>query len=85
MQALREKVLQAIEVNWIKPKEASVDWDEATIKAENFNKSALNALFSGVTNEEFKKISSTEVANEAWIILETTYESTKAVKTVKLQ
>ena len=85
LQALREKVLQAIEVSWIKPKEASVDWDEATIKAENFNKSALNALFSGVTNEEFKKISSTEVANEAWIILETTYESTKAVKSVKLQ
>ena len=85
MQALSEKVLQAIEVSWIKPKEASVDWDEATIKVENFNKSALNALFSGVTNEEFKKISSTEVANKAWIILETTYESTKAVKSVKLQ
>ena len=85
MQALSEKVLQAIEVSWIKPKEASVDWDEATIKVENFNKSALNALFSGVTNEEFKKISSTEVANKAWIILETTYESTKAVKSVKFQ
>ena len=85
MQALSEKVLQAIEVRWIKPKEASVDWDEATIKVENFNKSALNALFSGVTNEEFKKISSTEVANKAWIILETTYESTKAVKSVKFQ
>ena len=39
----------------------------------------------GVTNEEFKKILSTEVAKEAWTILETTYESTKAVKTVKLQ
>ena len=85
MQALSEKVLQAIEVSWIKPKEASVDWDEATIKVENFNKSALNALFSGVTNEEFKKISSTEVANKAWIILKTTYESTKAVKSVKFQ
>ena len=46
---------------------------------------ALNALFSGVTNEKFKKISSTEVAKEAWTILETTYEGTKAVKTVKLQ
>ena len=47
--------------------------------------SALNALFSGETNEEFKKISSTEVAKEAWTILEITYEGTKAVKTVKLQ
>ena len=42
-------------------------------------------MFSGVTNEEFKKISSTKVANEAWTILETTYEGTKTVKTVKLQ
>ena len=38
-----------------------------------------------MTNEEFKKISSTEVAKEAWTILKTTYEGIKAVKTVKLQ
>ena len=38
-----------------------------------------------MTNKEFKKISFTEVAKEAWTILETTYEGTKAVKTVKLQ
>ena len=44
----------------------------------------MNALFYRVTNEEFKKISSIEVAKEAWIILETTYEGTKAVKIVKL-
>ena len=42
-------------------------------------------MFCGVTNEEFKKISSTEVAKEAWTILETTYEGTKVVNTVKLQ
>ena len=62
-----------------------MDWDEATIIAANFRSRALNALFCGVTNEEFKKISSTEVAKEAWIILETTYEGTKTVKTIKLQ
>ena len=62
-----------------------VDWDDATIIAANFNSRALNALFCGVTNEEFKKISSTEIAKESWTILETTYEGTKAVKTVKLQ
>ena len=42
-------------------------------------------MFYGVTNEEFKKISSIEVAKEAWTILETTYEGTKVVKTVTLQ
>ena len=85
LKALGEQVWQAVEVGWIKPKEALVDWDEATIKAENFNNRALNALFCGVTNEEFKKISSTKVAKEALTILGTTYKGTKAVKTVKLQ
>ena len=45
----------------------------------------MNALFSAVTNEEFKKMSSTETAQEAWTILQTTYEGTKAVKNSKLQ
>ena len=45
----------------------------------------MNALFSVVTNEEFKKISSIETAKEAWTILQTTYEGTKAVKDSKLQ
>ena len=62
-----------------------VDWDEATIIKTNFNSKALNALFYGVINEEFKRISSTEVAKEVWTVLETTYEGTKAVKTMKLQ
>ena len=61
-----------------------MDWDETTIKVENFNSRALNALFCGVTNEEFKKISSTKVAKKAWTIFETTYEGTKTVTTVKL-
>ena len=74
LQALGEQVWQAVEVGWIKPKEALVDWDDATIIVENFNSMALNALFCEVTNEELKKISSTEVAKEAWTILETTYE-----------
>ena len=62
LQFLDEKVWQIVEIGWIKPKEAPVDWDEAKIKAANFNSRALNALFSVVTNEEFKMISSTEIA-----------------------
>ena len=85
MQSLDEKVWQAVEIGWTKPKEASADWDDAKIKAANFNSRALNALFSVVTNEEFKKISSTEIAKVAWTILQTTYEGTKAVKDSKLQ
>ena len=76
LQALGEKVWQVVEVGWIKLKEASMDWYEATIKAANFNSRVLNTLFCGVTNEEFKKISYMEVAKEAWTILETTYDGT---------
>ena len=51
----------------------------------NFNSRALNALFNAVTNEDFKKISSTETTKETLTILQTTYEGTKAVKDSKLQ
>ena len=64
LQSLGEKVWQAVEIGWTKPKEAPANCDDAKIKAENFNSRALNALFSAVTNEEFKKISSTETAKE---------------------
>ena len=85
LQSLDEKVWQALEIGWTKPNEASTDWDDAKMKTANFNSRALNALFSAVTNEEFKKISSTETAKEAWTILQTTYEGTKTVKNSKLQ
>ena len=85
LQSLDEKVWQAIEIGWTKPKEVPADWDDAEVKVVNFNNRALNALFSAVTNEEFKKISSTEIAKEAWTILQTAYEGTKAVKDSKLQ
>ena len=69
LQSLDEKIWQVVEIDWTKPKEAPADWDEAKIKAANFNSRVLNALFSVVTNEEFKKISSTKTAKELWNIL----------------
>ena len=65
LQSLDKKVWQAIEIGWTKPKEALVDSDNVKIKVANFNSRALNALFSLVTYEEFKKISTTETAKEA--------------------
>ena len=53
-----------MEIGCTKPTKAPADWDDAKIKAANFNSKALNALFSAVTNEEFKKISFTETAKE---------------------
>ena len=85
LQYLDEKVWQAVEIGQTEPKEVPADWDDAKIKVANFNSRALNALFRAITNEEFKKISSTEIAKEEWTILQTTYEGTKAVKDSKLQ
>ena len=85
LQSLDEKMWQAVEIGWTTPTDLSAIWDDAKIKATNFNSRALNALFSAVTNEEFKKISSTKTAKEAWTILQTTYKGTKAVKDSKLQ
>ena len=69
LQSLDEKMWQVVEIGWTKLKEAPADRDDAKIKAANFNSRALNALFSAVTNEEFKKISSTETTKKAWTIL----------------
>ena len=51
----------------------------------NANSKAINAIFSGVSTDEFHKILHMEIAKEAWKILETTYEGTKKVKDMKLQ
>ena len=69
LQSLDEKVWQAMEIGWTKPKEVTTNWDDAKIKAANFNSRALNALFSVVTNEKFKKMSSTKTVKKAWTIL----------------
>ena len=85
MQFLDEKVWLAVDVGWKKPKKPLATWDDTKIKAAKFNSRALNDLFSVMTNEEFKKISSIDNAKEAWTILQNTYEGTKAVKNSKLQ
>ena len=69
LQFLDKKVWQAVEIGWTKPIEAPADMGDAKIKVANFNNKALNALFNAVINKEFKKISSTEIAKEAWTIL----------------
>ena len=58
-----------MKIDWTKPKEVQTDWDDAKIKAANFNSRALITLFNMVTNEEFNKISSMKTAKEAWTIL----------------
>ena len=65
LQSLDEKVQPVVEVGWTKPNDRLASWDDTKIKATNFNTKALNALFGAMSNEEFKKISSTDSAKEA--------------------
>ena len=55
LQSLDKNVWQIVETGWTKPTEVPADWDEAKIKAANFNSRALNAIFSVVTNRSSRK------------------------------
>ena len=69
LQSLDEKIWLAVEIGWKKLEKPPTTWDDTKIKVANFNNKALNALFNAMTNEEFKKISSTNNVKEAWTIL----------------
>ena len=83
--SIDDAMWDAVEVGWSKPEAVKSTWDKAALAAANANSKALNAIFCGVSPEEFHRISHITVAKEAWEILETTYEGTKKVKDTKLQ
>ena len=83
--SIDDTIQDAIEAGWTKPEAAKSTWEKATLAATNANSKALNAIFCGVSPDEFHKISHITVAKEAWEILETTYKGTKKVKDTKLQ
>ena len=82
--SIDEAVWDAVEIGWTKPKAAKSTWDKVALVASNANSKALNAIFYGVSPDDFHQISYITVAKEAWQILETTYEGTKKVKDTKL-
>ena len=83
--SIDEAIWDAVEIGWTRPKVAKSTWDKAALAASNANSKALNAIFCGVSLDEFHWISHITIAKEAWQILETTYEGTKKVKDTKLQ
>ena len=83
--SIDESIWDAIDIGWTRPKAAKSTWDKAALTASNANSKALNAIFCGVSPNEFHQISQITIAKEAWQILETTYGGTKRVKDIKLQ
>jgi mannitol/fructose-specific phosphotransferase system IIA component (Ntr-type) len=78
-------VWKIVETDWIKPEVATAELSVAQNSARLSNDKALHALCQTLSPSEFTRISNCESAKEAWQILETTYEGTKLVKSVKLQ
>ena len=85
MCSIDEAVWDEVEIGWTRLETANSTWDKAALAASNANSKALNAIFCGVSPDEFHWISHITIANEAWQIFETTYERTKKVKDTKLQ
>ena len=83
--SIDDTVWDTVEVGWTKPEATKSTWDKVALAAANTNSKALNAIFCGVSPDEFHRISHITIVKEAWEILETTYEGTKKVKDTKLQ
>ena len=79
--SIDEFVWEAVEIGWTRPEAAKSIWDKVAFAASNANSKALNAIFCGVSPDEFHRISHITVAKEAWEILETTYEEGKRHQT----
>ena len=83
--SIDDSVWDAVEIGWTRPEVAKSTWDKTTLTTTNTNNKALNAIFCGISLDEFNRISHVTIAKEVWQILEITYEGTKKVKDTKLQ
>ena len=80
-----ESVWDSIENGYVKPTTTKSKWAKVALALANANRKAINAIFRGVSTNEFHGISHVGTTKEAWMILETTYKGTKKVKDTKLQ
>ena len=63
--SIDEAVWDAVEIGRTRPKAAKSTWNKAALAASNANSKALNAIFCGVSPDEFHQISHITVAKEA--------------------
>ena len=62
--SIDDTVWDVIEAGWTRPEAAKSTWDKVVLAAANANSKALNAIFCGVSLDEFHKISHITVAKE---------------------
>ncbi|KAG9457615.1 hypothetical protein H6P81_002123 [Aristolochia fimbriata] len=95
IRAVDEKVWDVVLEGWTPPTVVDAEgkvtpkprelWTAKEDKLSSYNASAINAIMCGVNTEHFKLIAACESAKEAWTILQTHFEGTKAVRFLKLQ
>ena len=63
--AIDETMWDSIENGYVRPTTAKSEWEKATLALENANSKAINAIFYGVSTDEFHRISHVKTAKEA--------------------
>ena len=63
--AIDESVWDFVENGYVKPITAKSEWDKVALALANANSKAINAIFCGVSPDEFHRISYVETVKEA--------------------
>ena len=54
-----------VDIGWTRPEATKSIWDKAALAVANANRKTLNAIFCGVSPNEFHRISHITIAKEA--------------------
>ena len=65
LKSIDERVWNSVEYEWEKPTTPVSEWQTSQKEAPTFNSKAMNAIFSAVSMEVFKRISNVEIAHTA--------------------
>ena len=65
LRSIDEAVWDAVEIGWTRSEEAKSTWDKVALATSNANSKALNAIFCGMSPDEFHRISHITFAKEA--------------------
>ena len=60
--SINEAIWDVVDVGWTRPEAAKSTWDKVALAVANANSKALNAIFCGVSLDEFRRISHITIA-----------------------
>ena len=64
--SIDDSVWDAVKIGWTRLEATKSTWDKTALMAANANSKALNAIFCGISPDEFHKISHVTIAKEAY-------------------